>query len=147
MQLRPPKRFPISIIAARVAVLFAASIVPASAAENTFQCRYKPGTDFGSHIYFQYDFERNIIQLEAHHNGAYKVDFTLGEVMRTGESLQFTFEYWRDGTVNMRETQSLNYEAMTLETTRRFYSGDGALAVQGQTAVATCTLNLGDAGT
>ncbi len=130
--------FRIFVNAPFVLLLFVAGIVPALAADNSFYCRYEPGTDFGSGIDFQYDFERNIVQLEAHHNGAYSVDFTLGEVLRTAKNLQFEFEYWRDGTVNMRETQSLNYDAMTLRTTRYFYGDDRTQAVEGQTAIATC---------
>lgn len=124
-----------------IALCFAASpIFPttAYASLDAYNCLYETGTVFGENIDFSYDLKRNTILIRDHKNGGYDPNFTLGNVRQEGGMLQFDFEYWVNGTVAQRESHSLEFETMHLDSSQDFYTEDGGLAGHGQTAVAAC---------
>jgi len=112
----------------------------AHASVDHYRCLYEAGTDFGERIDFGYDLERNSLLVRQHRDGAgYTPDFTLGNVSMEGGKLQFTFEFWENGTVAMRESLTLDFENMILDAAHHFYNEDGSSAGDGQTALAACS--------
>jgi hypothetical protein len=111
---------------------------PAYAATDSYRCLYDGGVDFGDRFDFSYDLSRNIILVQEHKDGGYRVDFTLGDVRQEGGMLQFEFEHWAQGTVAVREGHSLDLETMRLSSSKDFYSDDGSFEGHGPTATAQC---------
>jgi hypothetical protein len=94
--------------------------------------------DYGGLLDFSYDSKRNTILLHEHHEGNYDVNFTLGTVDREGGMLQFDLEFWDKGSVVIRESHSLELEAMTLTSGQVIYDAAGEVAAEGKTSNTLC---------
>lgn len=120
---------------------------PTLASINLFECAYESGNDFGETFTFAYDEDRNSILLREHWAGAdFHPEFTLGEVSKQGNHLQFDFDFWNNGSVAMREAFSIDMESMRITAARYLYGADGGAAGIGKTAVGACNQDLGDSG-
>lgn len=111
---------------------------PAYAAVDNYTCLHETETVFGELLDFGYDNQRNTILIQEHKNGAYNPNFTLGNVILEGGMLGFYFEYWENGDVAIRDSHSLNFENMIMDSAQYFYNEDGSTVETGQTAIASC---------
>ncbi|MGJ8527251.1 NADase-type glycan-binding domain-containing protein [Maritalea sp.] len=125
-------------LSAIATMIISAWSAPSYASTDYYYCLFETGTDFGENIEFGYDLSRNIILLQQHQNGVYQTNFTFAGATQEGGMLQFVLEHWIDGSVAMRESHSLNFENMILDSSQDFYDEDGGLAGHGQTAIASC---------
>lgn len=113
--------------------------MPALASIDLFKCAYETGNDFGEFFAFAYDTDRNLILLREHWAGAdFHPEFTLGEVSKQGDHLQFDFRYWNNGSVAMREEFSIDLGSMHITAARYLYAADGGAAGVGTTAAGVC---------
>jgi hypothetical protein len=115
-------------------------LMPVHASIDYYTCQHESDTVFGERLEFGYDNLRNTVLIQEHKNGAYNPNFTLGNVILEGGALGFDFEYWENGSVVIRDSHSLNFENMILDSAQYFYSNHGETVEAGQTAIASCGL-------
>ncbi|WP_162651625.1 hypothetical protein [Lentilitoribacter sp. Alg239-R112] len=113
-------------------------LTPAHASVENYFCNYSNTSIFGEQFDFDYEVGRNTIFIQQHENGNYKVNFTLGEVVKEGGILRFHFEYWYEGYVAIYESHSLEFETMQLSSQRIFYAENEKHINTGPVVTAEC---------
>lgn len=112
---------------------------PTFAATDYYRCSNETGTVFSENLEFGYDNLRNTIVLLKHQNGSYTPNFTLGNVRKTSDQLEFVFEYWEQGAVAKRNSHKIELDSGYISLKQDLYSDDGAHLETGQTALGACS--------
>lgn len=116
----------------------------AFASIDQYKCTYEAETSLGETIGFAYDANKNLILLREHWAGVdFHPEFTLGDVNKLGDYLQFDFNFWNNGSVAMREVLSFDLASMRISAAHYIYDVEGHTSGVGTNVDGTCNLELG----